>query len=86
MKKIFTTATLAFAAIFTATAQTEMTATLDGQAATMSNGIITLNIGKDGRANKMFHNANGTDNILGSSGIYFDYTADKNRALFSRKG
>lgn len=81
MKKLFTTTTLAFAAIFTASAQTEMTATLDGQAATMSNGIITLNIGKDGRANKMFHNANGTDNILGSSGIYFDYTADKNRAL-----
>ncbi len=62
-------------------AQSEMTATLDGLVGTMSNGIITLNIGKDGRASKMYHAANGSDNILGSSGIYFDYTADKNRAL-----
>lgn len=59
----------------------EMTATLDGLVGTMSNGIITLNIDKSGRANKMYHEANGSANILGSSGIYFDYTADKNRAL-----
>ncbi|MDE6062069.1 MAG: hypothetical protein K2G00_04825 [Duncaniella sp.] len=60
----------------------EMTASLDGLVGTMSNGIITLNIDKSGRANKMFHPDNGTTtNILGSSGIYFDYTADKNRAL-----
>lgn len=71
---------ITIASVFTA-ARSEMTATLDGLSATMSNGIITLNIGKDGRANKMFHEANGSDNILGSSGIYFDYTADKNRAL-----
>ena len=60
----------------------EMTVSLDGLVGTMSNGIITLNIDKSGRANKMFHPDNGTTtNILGSSGIYFDYTADKNRAL-----
>lgn len=71
---------ITIATVFTV-ARSEMTATLNGLSATMSNGIITLNIGKDGRAYKMFHEANGTDNILGSSGIYFDYTADKNRAL-----
>lgn len=75
------TTVIAFATALSAVAQGEMSATLDGLAATMSNGIITLNIGKDGRAGKMYHEANGSENILGSSGIYFDYTADKNRAL-----
>lgn len=73
---------LAIATALAASAQSEMTATLgSNNTAVMSNGIITLNIGKDGRVSKMLHAANGSDNILGSSGIYFDYTADKNRAL-----
>lgn len=78
-------AALACATGLSASAQDGMTATLDGMAATMSNGIITLNIGKDGRASKMYHPDNGGDNIMGSSGIYFDYTADKNRALSPSK-
>ncbi len=48
---------------------------------TMSNGIITLSILANGQANNMKHPSNGNVNILGSNGIYFDYTADKNRAL-----
>lgn len=80
MKRTLITA-MAIASGMSVAINAEMTATLDGLAAKMSNGIITLNIGKDGRANKMYHEANGTENILGSSGIYFDYTADKNRAL-----
>lgn len=80
MKRTLITA-MAIASGMSVAINAEMTATLDGLVAKMSNGIITLNIGKDGRANKMYHEANGTENILGSSGIYFDYTADKNRAL-----
>lgn len=68
--------------VFPFSAGAQMQAELNGLVGTMSNGIIKLNIDKSGRANKMYHAANGENtNILGSSGIYFDYTADKNRAL-----
>ena len=48
---------------------------------TMSNGIITLSIQANGMAMNMKHPSNGVTNILSSNGIYFDYTADKNRSL-----
>ncbi|MBD5262646.1 MAG: hypothetical protein HDS39_01060 [Bacteroides sp.] len=48
---------------------------------TMSNGIITLSIQANGMAMSMKHPSNGAANILASNGIYFDYTADKNRSL-----
>lgn len=48
---------------------------------TMSNGLITLSIDAKGMAKTMKHPSNGDANILASNGIYFDYTANKNRAL-----
>lgn len=76
---------IALAAVATANmAMAEMTATINSDnSATMSNGILTLNIDKNGRVNKMYHPAEGEGgtNILGSTGIYFDYTADKNRQM-----
>ncbi len=76
---------IALAAAATANmAMAEMTATINSDnSATMSNGILTLNIDKSGRVNKMYHPAEGEGgtNILGSTGIYFDYTADKNRQM-----
>lgn len=64
-----------------------MSATVDTskRTATISNGILTLTINNAGRVSKMTHPDNGTANILGSNGIYFDYTADKNRALSPSK-
>lgn len=65
-------------------AMAEMTATVNSdRSATMSNGIITLEIDASGRVNKMFHpsEGEGQTNILGSTGIYFDYTADSNRQM-----
>lgn len=86
MKKILLTLLSTLAAVLPAAAEGEVTATLDDKmAATMSNGIITLKIGADGRAGTMYHKDSGTTNLLGSSGIYFDYTADKNRALAPTK-
>ena len=82
MKRFYyLTGALCLAAAMQAETVGQMSVELNGRAATMSNGIITLNIGADGRAGKMYHQANGSSNILGSSGIYFDYTADKNRSL-----
>ncbi|MDO4336089.1 MAG: polysaccharide lyase family protein [Bacteroidales bacterium] len=52
---------------------------------TMSNGIITLSIDASGKAKTMKHPDNGDANILGNNGIYFDYTANKNRALSAAK-
>lgn len=60
------------------------TATVSGRATEMSNGIITLKIGSDGRASDMRREGYGS-NILASSGIYFDYTASKNSALSPSK-
>lgn len=79
------TFTAAAAIVLTANAQNEMTVDLQSsRACTMSNGIITLNIGSDGKATKMFHAPSGeSTNLLHS--IYFDYTANKNRALSAKK-
>ncbi len=56
------------------------TATVNGKATEMTNGIISLKIGSNGRASDMRCEGY-SGNILGSSGIYFDYTASKNLAL-----
>lgn len=82
VKKTLLSLVCVLTAAATAWGEGEMTATVDAtMAATMSNGIITLKIGKDGRAGTMTHKDNGNTNLLGSSGIYFDYTADSNRSL-----
>ncbi|MDE6418417.1 MAG: hypothetical protein K2K49_04335 [Duncaniella sp.] len=82
MKRIAVLALVASATVNLAMA--EMTATVNSdRSAKMSNGIITLEIDASGRVNKMFHpsEGNGQTNILGSTGIYFDYTADSNRQM-----
>ncbi len=45
----------------------------------MSNGLISITIGNNGRISQMTP-TNGS-NVIGSNGVYFDYTSDKNRAL-----
>lgn len=47
--------------------------------AKMSNGLLSITIGNNGRISNMA--LQGGSNVIGSSGVYFDYTADKNRAL-----
>lgn len=66
--------------MLTAAAQDAPTATMNGNSTTMTNGIITLSIGSNGRASSM-RKAGFSSNLLGSSGIYFDYTASANAGL-----
>ena len=85
MKKSLIVASLAAFAL-TANAEGEMTVDLkSNRTCTMSNGIITLSIEGSGLAKTMKHPDNGTDNILASNGIYFDYTTNKNRTLGAGK-
>ena len=56
----------------TVNAQSNVTATLNGREATLSNGIVKLHIGTNGRADQLTFKG---INLLGSAGIYFDYTA-----------
>lgn len=67
--------------------QDEMTVELKStRACTMSNGIVTLSIGTTGQGTKLVYPAyNASKNLLASNGIYFDYTANKNRALSATK-
>lgn len=50
---------------------------------TMSNGLVSITIGSNGRVSAF--TPQGGSNVIGSSGIYFDYTADKNYALSPTK-
>lgn len=85
MKKSLISLSLAVFALM-ANAEGEMTVDLkSNRTCTMSNGIITLSIDASGLAKTMKHPANGTANILASNGIYFDYTANKNRNLSATK-
>lgn len=73
---------LGAAICFNAFAEDNVTVNLkSNRTCTMSNGIITLSIQANGMAMTMKHPSNGPTNILASNGIYFDYTADKNRSL-----
>ncbi|MBQ7869404.1 MAG: hypothetical protein IJ355_03615 [Prevotella sp.] len=82
MKKLFTTVCMAvgLTAVF---AQDDVTMTKNGMSVTLDNGLINAVIGTDGRIKNMTYK--GGSNLMGSSGIYFDYTADKNRALSPSK-
>lgn len=77
MKKLLTW--LLCAMCISGKAANDVKVTLDGMTATMSNGPITINIGSNGRIGSMTY-SNGP-NILGSNGIYFDYTATENSGL-----
>lgn len=80
MRKFILTLALAAGWVGAWAGDTAPTATINGKSAEMSNGIITLKIGSNGRASDMRREGY-SGNILGSSGIYFDYTASANTAL-----
>lgn len=79
MKNLFITLALCFLAAQAAKASDNVTVSLSGRDATMSNGNITIKIGSNGRVSSM--TAFGSGNLLSSSGIYFNLTAKKNVGL-----
>lgn len=79
--RTFSILALAASAALSAVAQNVTVDLKDNRTCTMSNGIITLTIDAKGMGKTLKHAANGDANILGSNGIYFDYTSDKNRSL-----
>ncbi|MDE6354728.1 MAG: hypothetical protein K2L56_06725 [Prevotella sp.] len=82
MKKLFTTACMAVV-LTAASAQDDVKLTKSGMSAAMDNGLVKVAIGTDARIKNMTYK--GGSNLMGSNGIYFDYTADKNRALSPSK-
>lgn len=70
-------------ALTAAAAQDDVKLTKSGMSAAMDNGLIKVAIGTDARIKNMTYK--GGSNLMGSNGIYFDYTADKNRALSPSK-
>lgn len=70
-------------ALTAASAQDDVKLTKSGMSAAMDNGLVKVAIGTDARIKNMTYK--GGSNLMGSNGIYFDYTADKNRALSPSK-
>ena len=70
-------------ALTAAAAQDDVKLTKSGMSAAMDNGLVKVAIGTDARIKNMTYK--GRSNLMGSNGIYFDYTADKNRALSPSK-
>lgn len=67
-----------------ATDFTDVSMTVNGMSVTMNNGKIVVTIGTNGRVSSYKYNT--TKELLGSSGIYFDYTtAQGNKALSPTK-
>lgn len=62
-----------------ALAQDDVYIAKDGESYTMGNGLVELTIGSNGRINNL--HLNGKTNVIGSSGVYFDYTAASNTGL-----
>ena len=60
-------------------ADSKVTVSQSGMTTNMSNGIVKITIGSNGRISNMTLN-NGA-NVIGSSGVYFDYTAASNTGL-----
>lgn len=72
MKRKLFVIMLLLSAGLTVKAQSNVTATLSSnREATLKNGIVTLHIGSNGRADQLTYKG---INLLGSAGIYFDYT------------
>ena len=69
IRKIFALFLLTLNAIAVSAAD-DVTVSLSGNVTTMSNGIVSIKIGSNGRVSEMKYN-NGS-NLLASSGIYFD--------------
>ena len=67
-----------------ATDFTDVSMTVNGMAVKMNNGKIVVTIGSNGRVSSYKYNT--TKELLGSSGIYFDYTTSQgNKALSPTK-
>ncbi len=84
MKKALLTLSLGLASTFGVLAQDAPTVKLNGMNADLSNGIITLKIGSNGRATTMKVSGY-LVNLLASNGIYFDYTSSQNQGLNPNK-
>lgn len=72
MKRIFLSLMLLTALAFPVQAQQTVKVSQNGLETTMSNGIISLTIGTNGRINTL--TVDGSENLIGSTGIYFDHT------------
>lgn len=84
MKKRITLMLIFLTTISSISAQQDVSVTLNGREAELSNGIVTLSIGSNGRADMLKYKGM---NMLSSGGIYFDYTAKGigNKALSPSK-
>ena len=78
-KRIISALCLLAVTVSALAADQNVSVSVSGKTTTMSNGIVKITIGSNGRISNM--TLNGGSNVIGSSGVYFDYTADKNRAL-----
>lgn len=81
MKKILLSAVLLCSSLILKAAN-GCTVSLSGLSATLSNGTITAAIGSNGRVGNL---AWDSYKLLAGGGIYFDYTADKNRGMSPNK-
>lgn len=72
MRRLFTLLVSAISFLCNIHAQKDVTVTLNGREAELANGIVTLSIGSNGRADMLKYKGM---NVLSSAGIYFDYTA-----------
>lgn len=82
MKRIFNTV-LALVLSLAGMADSKVTVSQSGLTTTMSNGLVSITIGSNGRISNM--TLNGGSNVIGSSGVYFDYTAASNTGLSPSK-
>lgn len=78
-QRLLSTIGLAAMVWISAGAQSDVTLTKNGNSYKMSNGTVSVSIGSNGRISEMTYR--GGANVLASSGVYFDYTADKNTSL-----
>lgn len=83
MKNLLLTLSLCISTLASLAATGDVSVTLSGMSAKMTNGIVTINIGSNGRVSSMTKGSSG--NLLASSGIYFDYTAASNVGLSPTK-
>lgn len=73
MKKALPLLLLVILTSLTIQAADKVTATINGLTTTMSNGIVSITIGSNGRISNM--TLNGGKNLIGSTGVYFDFTS-----------
>lgn len=85
MNRLFLLAALVCSALMArATDFTDVSMTVNGRAVTMTNGKIVVSIGSNGRVSS--YKFNTSKELLGSNGIYFDYTTSQgNKSLSPSK-